>query len=69
MKNLKKNPEKGSITLFVLIAIIFILIVISAVYFSSQNKASAQEREIKQIERSYNVDNQDLSDEYDKLVE
>ena len=47
----KNNKEKGSITLFVLIGIIFILIILGVIYFSRQNKSIAQEKEIRQIEK------------------
>ena len=40
----KNNKEKGSITLFVLIGIIFILIILGVIYFSRQNKSMAQEK-------------------------
>ena len=47
----KNNKEKGSITLFVLIGIIFILIILGVIYFSRQNKSMAQEKEIRQTEK------------------
>lgn len=65
----KNNKEKGSITLFVLIGIIFILIILGVIYFSRQNKSMAQEKEIRQIEKSYNVNTNDLSEEYNEIIE
>ncbi len=65
----KNNKEKGSITLFVLIGIIFILIILGVIYFSRQNKSIAQEKEIRQIEKSYNVNTNDLSEEYNEIIE
>ena len=65
----KNNKEKGSITLFVLIGIIFILIILGVIYFSRQNKSIAQEEEIRQIEKSYNVNTNDLSEEYNEIIE
>ena len=65
----KNNKEKGSITLFVLIGIIFILIILGVIYFSRQNKSMAQEKEIRQIEKSYSVNTNDLSEEYNEIIE
>ena len=65
----KNNKEKGSITLLVLIGIIFILIILGVIYFSRQNKSIAQEKEIRQIEKSYNVNTNDLSEEYNEIIE
>ena len=65
----KNNKEKGSITLFVLIGIIFILIILGVIYFSRQNKSIAQEKEIRQIEKSYNINTNDLSEEYNEIIE
>lgn len=69
MKNLKMNTEIGSIALFILIAMIFILIVLGAVYLNNRNASSQQEREIEQIERSYNVNDEEMIDEYNKALE
>ena len=65
----KNNKEIGSISLFVLIGLIFILIILGVIYFSRQNKSIAQEKEIRQIEKSYNVNTNDLSEEYNEIIE
>ena len=69
MKNLKMNTEIGSIALFILIAMIFILIVLGAIYLNNRNASTQQEREIEQIERSYNVKDEEMIDEYNKALE
>ena len=69
MKNLKMNTEIGSIALFILIAMIFILIVLGAIYLNNRNASTQQEREIEQIERSYNVKDEEMIDEYNKVLE
>ena len=51
-KNIIKN-EKGSVTLFVLIAMIFFLIVTISIYVNSQSKLQAQNAEIEQIRKNY----------------
>lgn len=50
------KQEKGSITLFVLIAMIFFLIVIFGIYINSQNKLNSQSAEIEEIKKNYEQD-------------
>lgn len=50
----KKTDEKGSITLFVLIAMMFFLVVSFSIYFANQNRISSQTRDIDSIEKAYN---------------
>ena len=54
-KFLKK--EQGSVTLFVLIAMIFFLIVTISIYVNSQSKLQAQNAEIEQIKKNYEKNN------------
>ena len=49
--------EKGSVTLFVLIAMIFFLIVTISIYVNSQSKLQAQNAEIEQIRKNYEKNN------------
>ena len=67
MKN-NKN-ENGSITLFVLIAMIFVLIIVCTIYITKQNELLEQEKEIDEIQESYNIDNNELLDEYNDSIE
>lgn len=53
-KNIKKiKSEKGSVTLYVLVAILFFLILIIAGYTSSTNKKIAVDKEFNQIKSQY----------------
>ena len=67
MKN-NKN-ENGSITLFVLIAMILVLIIVCTIYITKQNELLEQEKEINEIQESYNIDNNELLDEYNDSIE
>ena len=67
MKN-NKN-ENGSITLFVLIAMIFVLIIVCTIYITKQNELLEQEKEINEIQESYNIDNIELLDEHNDAIE
>ena len=58
MKILKS--EKGSITIFVLIAMIFFLTVGLSIFATTMNAKTAQERNYKRIQQDYNnMDNLD----------
>ena len=52
----KLKREKGSVTLFVLIAMIFFLVVLFTWYSSAKNKLIEQEKEIKIIQNEYNTE-------------
>ena len=73
---MKKNSnsiqnEQGSVTLFVLIAMIFFLIVTISIYVSSQSKLQAQNAEIEQIRKNYEKNNYSeyLEHTYNDLTE
>ena len=51
---MKKKSEKGAISLYVLIACLFFVFVLSGVYISNLNKLQAQEIELRQIQENYN---------------
>ena len=51
-KKILKN-EKGSITVFVLLAILFFLIVVFSVFMSSSNKNRIQISELDKIKQEY----------------
>ena len=68
IKESKFFSEKGSVTLFILIAIIFFLMVSLNVYSSNKNKIIAQTEEIKAIEENYNKDLDNMDEIYDNLI-
>ena len=65
--NLKK--ENGSVTLFVLIAMIFFLIVCFFIYTSSNNKKVSQMKELEQVKKNYEYTEEDLESIYDDIIE
>lgn len=69
MKNKNYNKEKGSITLFVLISILFFLIVGVSLYISISNKSIAQTSEILKIQKEYEVTNEQMEEMYTKIIE
>ncbi len=48
------KEQKGSITLFVLISIMFFVVVLVGLYANSNNKIQKQQRELEKIQKSYN---------------
>ena len=70
MKTLSKNKhEKGSITLFVLIAVLFFIISAIGIMMNVKNNKLAQEREIHKIQESYQISNQDAEQIYQEELD
>lgn len=68
MKNYQKiKQEKGSITLFVLISMVFILVAVLGIYFNSNSKAQKQYKEIEKIQKEYEKEN--INDVYEKTYD
>lgn len=65
-KNICKN-EKGSITLFVLVCMMFICLILLGFYLNSVNSNNAQLREIESIKEQYNSQ-EDINDIYLRTV-
>lgn len=63
LKRLKKS-EKGSIVLFVLTAMIFMVVVISISYFAMSSKMIEQNKKITQISKQYRASKEDMEQEY-----
>lgn len=49
----KIKEQKGSITIFVVISMIFFTIVVMALYVNSSYKVQAQQKEIEKIQKTY----------------
>lgn len=63
----KTKYEKGSITLFVLISMMFFTIVLVGLYISTSNRIQKQDIEIRKIQKSYKTQN--INDIYNKSEE
>lgn len=67
MKKIKKyhkiKQEKGSITIFVLISMFFVLFTVLGIYFNSNSKAQKQYKEIEKIQKEY--EKEDINDVYE----
>ena len=60
----KIKQEKGSITLYVLISMMFFLVVIFGIYVNSSNKIQKQEEEINKVQKEY--EKETVNDIYEK---
>ena len=60
--------EKGSVTLFVLIACMFMIMVLLMVNIAVMNRNRSQERELEEIAKEYNQNETDLDNAYAKVV-
>lgn len=71
MKNNKKilKNKKGSVTIFVIVAIAFFLMIVIGVYLKTSNSKQAQLEQIEKITSEYNVTNNEIESEYNKLIE
>ncbi len=63
----KLKKENGSITLFVLVSMLFFIIVLMGIFVNTSNKIQKQEKEIQQIQRSYQKE--DINSLYENIVE
>ena len=62
----KVNSEKGSITLYVLISMLFFIIVLMGLFVNSNYKMQQQERSVKKIQKGYEKSN--IDDLYNETI-
>ena len=67
--NMKINfkEEKGSITVFVVSIMIFIITVLGITYINVINKLSAEEKKIDRIQAQYSTD--DINERYEETIQ
>lgn len=63
-----KKSQKGSITIMVLTSMLFMLVVITASYLAISNESIGQNKKISQISKQYQVTDDDMRQEYQKIV-
>ena len=69
-KNKTKNmKEKGAITLFVLLACLFFVFILTGVYLLNLNRLQVQEQDVKQIQENYAKEINNVEEIYKKLTE
>ncbi len=65
---MKNKGERGSITLFVLTTCIFIVIMLVTFVMNAENKKQAQNKEIEQIIKNYQQNEQKMEQIYSQVV-
>ncbi len=65
---MKNKGERGSVTLFVLVICMFVTVMLSAYMINMQDKKQAQEREIERITESYNQNEQQMEEIYNRAL-
>ena len=63
-----RKEEKGSVTLFVLIACMFMIMVLLMVNIAVMNRNRSQEKELEEIAKEYNQNETDLNNAYAKVT-
>ena len=63
-----EKKEKGAITLFVLLACLFFVFILTGVYLSLLNRAQVQEQEVQQIHDNYAKDLDRVDEIYEELA-
>ena len=63
----KIRSEKGSITLFVLVTMLFFMYILISVYMNQNNKINAQKKQIQQIQQEYNKD-ENMEEIYNDVI-
>lgn len=61
----KIKSSKGSITLYVLISMMFFLAIIFGIYANTSNKSKMQEKRIEKLQKEYKQE--DINDLYNKI--
>ena len=66
----KLKNQKGSVTLFVLIAMIFFLIILVSLFANTKTKIIEQEKQIAIIQKEYETEdiNQTMEQKYDEII-
>ena len=63
-----KINEKGSITLFVLIAILLFVFVLFSIFFAQGNKKQTNDNSVDKIEEQYNQDINNINEIYEEQL-
>lgn len=69
MFNLKYKNEKGSITLYVLVAMLLMISVLTIVYMQINQRNNNQLKEISNIQREYQTNDSIMDDNYNEIID
>ena len=66
---MKDKKEKGSVTLFILIACMLMIVILLVINIGVMNKNASQEKNIDEMSKQYNQNETDLDSTYDGIVD
>ena len=69
IKAIYSKSEKGSITLFVLLAFLFFIIVLFGVYYNLSTKNTNQAKQIEKIIKNYEVEEESINQMYEDTLD
>ncbi len=65
---MKNKGERGAVTLFVVVVCVFVMIMLVTFTIRMENKKQAQNKEIEQITKSYQGNEQDMEEIYSRVI-
>lgn len=65
---MKNKGERGAVTLFVVVVCVFVMIMLVAFMMRVENKKQIQNKEIEQITKSYQENDQEMEEIYSRIV-
>ncbi len=65
---MKNKGERGAVTLFVVVICVFITIMLVTFTMRLENQKQIQNKEIEQITKSYQENEQDMEEMYSRIV-
>ncbi len=65
---MKNKGERGAVTLFVVVVCVFITIMLVTFTMRLENQKQIQNKEIEQITKSYQENEQDMEEMYSRIV-
>lgn len=63
-----KINEKGSVTVFIIIAILLFVFVLFSIFFVQGNKKTANDNSVDRIEKQYNKDLNNINEIYEEQL-
>lgn len=63
-----KINEKGSVTVFIIIAILLFVFALFSIFFAQGNKKTANDNSVDKIEKQYNKDLNNINEIYEEQL-
>ena len=63
------RDKKGSVTVFILVIMLFILTTLAIGYLNVKNKNISQEEEIEKIRNEYRTNDEEMEQQYEELTQ